>query len=341
MSMRILVTGHLGYIGAVLTPLLLSAGHDVVGLDSDLYRGCDFGGDGLADVPTRRKDVRDVHAADLAGFDAVVHLAALSNDPLGDLDRSLTDDINFASSVKLARLAKEAGVERFLFSSSCSNYGAAGEAPVDESSPMNPVTPYGESKVRTEQALQPLGDDGFAAVSLRHATAYGVSPRLRFDVVLNNLVGWAVTTGKVVLLSDGSAWRPLVHVADIGRAFLACLSAPVSAVAGQAFNVGSTAENYRIRDLAHLVAEVVQGTSVTLSEGASADARDYRVNCDRLTAVTGFTPTWTARAGAEELRDAFVAEGLTEAEFLGDRYVRIRTIQRRRATGELGPDLRF
>jgi nucleoside-diphosphate-sugar epimerase len=338
--MQILVTGHLGYIGTVLTPLLLSAGHEVVGYDSDLYQGCDFGGRSLPDVRSVRKDVRDVAADDLEGFDAVIHLAALSNDPLGDLDRSLTDDINFHSSVELARLAKAAGVSRFLFSSSCSNYGAAGVLPVDETSPVNPVTPYGESKVRTESALGSLSDDGFTAVSLRHATAYGVSPRLRFDVVLNNLVGWAVTTGKVVLLSDGSAWRPLVHVEDIGRAFLACLDAPASSVAGQAFNVGSTAENYRIRDLAHLVAEVVSGTSVTLSEGASADARDYRVNCDKLTAVTGFAPTWTARTGAEELRDAFVASGLTEADFLGDRFLRIRTIQRRLSAGNLTPDLR-
>src|SRR5947209_6640891 len=235
--MKILLTGSRGYIGTVMAPFLVNAGHEVVGIDTDLYRRCTFG-DWRESIPTLEKDVRELRAADLAGFDAVIHLAALSNDPLGDLNPNLTYDINHKASVRLAAMAKEAGVPRFAFASSCPNYGAAGDAPVNEESELNPVTAYGESKVRVERDVLPLADDSFTPTFLRCATAYGASPRLRFDIVLNNLVACAFTSGKVFLKSDGTPWRPIVHIEDISRAFLTVLQSPAELVRGEAFNVG-------------------------------------------------------------------------------------------------------
>src|SRR6266436_5411573 len=269
--MRILITGHKGYIGTVMAPLLADAGHEVVGLDSDLFEHCTFG-EAPREFPSIRKDLRDVEAADLKGFEAVIHLAGLSNDPLGNLNPSLTYDINHHASVRLARLAKEVGVARYLFSSSCSTYGAAGDKILDETAEFNPVTPYGRSKVLVEQEVSQLASPEFSPVFLRNATAYGVSPRLRFDLVLNNLTAWALTTGRVFIKSDGTPWRPIVHIEDISRAFLAALEAPREVIHNQAFNVGRTEENYQIRDLAQIVKETVPGCTIEFA----ADAARYK-----------------------------------------------------------------
>ncbi|MBV9354229.1 MAG: SDR family oxidoreductase [Chloroflexi bacterium] len=337
--MRILLTGHRGYIGSLLAPLLGERGHDVVGLDSDLYEGCDFAP--TADIPTLCLDLRDVQVEHLAGFDAVLHLAALSNDPLSDLDPALTYQINYRASVRLARLAKQAGIRRFVFSSSCSLYGAAGDEFLDEQASFNPVTAYGESKVLVERDVRPLADATFSPTFLRNATAYGVSPRLRGDLVVNNLVGYAISTGEILIKSDGTPWRPLVHIRDISAAFIAVLEAPLELVHNESFNVGQSSENYRISQVAEMVRDVVPGARIAYAPDGGPDLRCYRVDCEKIRHVLpGFEPHWTVRAGIEELHSAYASAALRLDDLVGPRYSRIAHIRQAIADGRLDLALR-
>ena len=340
--MNVLVTGHAGYIGSVLVPMLCDAGHEVTGFDTDFFAGCDFNRD-VAQVPSLHKDIRDVTMSDLKGFDAIIHLAALSNDPLSDLNPESTYEINHRASVRFAELAKAAGVPRFLFSSSCSLYGlSAGADFLTEEASFNPVTPYGESKVLVERDVSGLADDKFSPTYLRNSTAYGVSPRLRADLVVNNLVGFAYMTGEVLIASDGTPWRPLVHVEDICRAFLAVLEAPRELVHNQAFNVGRTEENYQVRDVASMVEEIVPGSRVKYAEGGGPDLRCYRVNCDKIArTLPTFQSKWTVRRGIEQLYEAYATLGLTTEEFTGDGYIRIKRLKFLLASGLLDSNLRW
>ncbi|NET57870.1 MAG: SDR family oxidoreductase [Symploca sp. SIO2E6] len=339
--MRVLVTGHKGYIGTILVPMLLAQGHEVVGFDSDLFTNSTFG-DGIQEITEIKKDIRDVEAADLEGFEAVLHLAGLSNDPLGNLNPDLTYEINHLASVRIAELAKQVGVPRYVFSSSCSNYGAGGEDWLTEESAFNPVTPYGISKVRTEQDVTKLADDNFSPTFLRNATAFGVSPRLRFDLVLNNLVAWAFTTGRVYIKSDGTPWRPIVHIEDISRAFVAVINAPREVVHNQAFNVARNEDNYRIRELADIVQETVPGCQIEYAQDAGPDKRCYRVNASKIReAIPEFQPQWDARKGAQELYQAYQKVGLTLEEFEGPRYQRIAHIKQLLSSGKLDDTLRW
>ncbi|MER7488985.1 SDR family oxidoreductase [Streptomyces sp. NPDC126497] len=339
--MRVLLTGHQGYLGTVMAPVLAAAGHEVVGLDSGLFADCVLG-PAPADPAGHRVDLRDVTAEHVAGVDAVIHLAALSNDPLGSLAPELTYDINHHASVRLARLARDAGVRRFLYASTCSVYGAAGgDELVGEDAPLRPVTPYAESKVRVEDDLHALADDDFSPVYLRNATAFGFSPRLRADIVLNNLVGHALLTGEVLVLSDGTPWRPLVHAADIAQAFTAALTAPREAVHDRAFNIGSEVNNVTVAEIAGQVAEAVAGSEVVITGETGADPRSYRVDFSRFrAAVPGFDCAWTVKRGALELADSYREHGLTREDF-ERRFTRLAVLRAKSGAGSVDGTLRW
>jgi nucleoside-diphosphate-sugar epimerase len=338
---RVLLTGHQGYLGTVMAPVLTAAGHEVVGLDAGLFADCVLGPT-PADPPGRRVDLRDVTAEDVAGVDAVIHLAALSNDPLGSLAPELTYDINHHASVRLARLARDAGVRRFLYASTCSVYGAAGgDDLVGEDAPLRPVTPYAESKVRVEDDLHELADGDFTPVFMRNATAFGYSPRLRADIVLNNLVGHALLSGEVLVLSDGTPWRPLVHAADIARAFTAALTAPREAVHDRAFNIGSEVNNVTVAEIAEQVAEAVSGAKVVITGENGADPRSYRVDFARFrAAIPGFDCEWTVKRGALELADAYREHGLTQEDF-ERRFTRLAVLRAASDAGAVDDTLRW
>ena len=339
--MRVMVTGSHGFIGTILVPMLMKAGHQVVGLDSDLYKYCTYG-EGLPEVEHMKKDIRDVESADIKGFDAIIHLAGLSNDMLGDLNPKLTYEINHAASVRLAQIAKDVGVSRFLFSSSCSTYGAAGDRMLDENAVFNPVTPYAVSKVLVEKDVRELADSGFSPTFLRNATAYGISPRIRFDVVINNLTAWAFTTGQILMKSDGTPWRPVVHIEDISRAFIAVLHAPREKIHNQAFNIGKNSENYQIRELADFVKMTVPGCSIEFDDNAGPDKRCYRVDFSKFeNCFPEDKMQWDAKKGTEHIYTSYQRYGLNKEEYEGIKYKRIEHIKYLLRTAQLDSTLRW
>jgi nucleoside-diphosphate-sugar epimerase len=341
--MRVLVTGHNGYIGSVMVPVLQAAGHAVVGLDTFFFEDCSLGSEDTERVPVLRKDIRDIEVSDLEGFDAIAHLAALCNDPLGDLHPEWTHEINHQASVQLASMARDAGVKRFLYASSCSMYGAAGgDDALTEEAPLRPLTAYAISKVRTEEDVSKIATDSFSPVFMRNATAYGLSPRLRADVVLNNLVCWAHTTGRIRIMSDGTPWRPIVHVQDISRAFAAVLAAPRAIIHNQAFNVGANGENYQVRELAEIVRATVPGCTIEYADGAGPDPRSYRVDFGKLSGTfPDFKPQWNASFGAKDLYAALQEANVTLADFQGRKYIRLAQIKHLLGLGRLDDALRW
>lgn len=341
-KMRILLTGHSGYIGTVMSAKLQDAGHDVTGLDTNFFEDCILGSIRHV-VPTLKKDIRDIEVSDLQGYDAIIHLAALSNDPLGDIKKDWTYDINLHATIRIAQLARDAGVQRFLYASSCSMYGAGkGDDLLTEDSPLLPITPYAESKVRAEEGLEKLANSEFSPIFLRNATAYGYSPRLRADIVLNNLTAWAYTTGKIRILSDGTPWRPIVHIEDISQAFILSLTSPREIIHNQAFNVGANSENYRVRDLAEIVKKTVPDAEVEYAGKSSFDPRNYRVDFAKISKILpGFKTQWNALRGAQQLYKAYKDNNLTKADFEGRKYIRLNQLKHLLDSDLLDENLRW
>jgi nucleoside-diphosphate-sugar epimerase len=339
--MKILVTGNKGYIGALMVPMLKKEGHQITGLDTNFFEGCNFQEEKIS-TPEIQKDLRDINISDLKGYEAIIHLAALSNDPLSNLNPKITYDINYEATVNLAETAKKAEVSRFVLSSTCSVYGSSGEHIITEGSEPNPITPYAESKVMSEQEITKMCDTNFTPTFLRSATAYGVSPKLRADLVLNNLVGWAYTTGTVLLKSDGMSWRPIAHIEDISNAFQATLKEPREKISKEIFNVGRKNENYRIKELAEIVADTVPDSRVSFAEGAGPDKRSYRVDFTKIQkTLTYYKPKWTARKGALELYKAYKSVNLTQEELESNKYIRLKHLKKLMNTGKLDQELRW
>jgi len=342
--MHLLITGNTGFIGPVMTRLAKDWGHTVTGLDVGYFK--DNIPEGRSDIPPDRqiwRDVRDIRAADLEGAEAIIHLAGLSNDPMGALNDRLTYDINLDSTVRLGALAKTAGINRFVFASSCSIYGAAGDSttPLDETAPFNPMSAYAVSKVRSEVGLEKLADEDFSPVFMRNATAYGVSPRTRFDLVLNNLAGWAYSTGVIKVMSDGTPWRPLTHIEDISRAALAAATSPRQAVHNQAFNIGRNDANYQVRDIAEAVQGAFPEATLQITGESGGDSRSYRVNFDKaLNHLPGFEPQWTLERGVDEIARFLRENGLADHAFDSRLFIRLKQLQHAMDTGAVDGDLR-
>ena len=340
--MRVLVTGHKGYIGSIMVPMLQEKGYEVVGFDNDFFNGCTFGNYKISDIPYVKKDIRNIQKSDLQKCDAIIHLCALSNDPLGYFNPLITDEINHRASIKLAKLAKKAGVQRYMYASTCSIYGASKDDMVNEKSKPHPVTPYAVSKVRTEKDVSKLANTNFSPTFLRSSTAYGISPMLRLDLVLNNLVAWAYTTGEILLKSDGMAWRPIVHVEDMCRAFIAVLEAPRYLVHKNVFNVGINHENFRVKTLAEIVKDVVPNSKIEYAKNAEPDKRSYKVNFDKISQVLpNFKPKWNAYLGAKQLYNAYKKYDLNLEKFEGPKYKRISQIEKEIKVGNLDKNLRW
>jgi nucleoside-diphosphate-sugar epimerase len=326
---KIFVTGHKGYIGVHLVELLKEAGHTVSGCDIGLFDGCEWAPFVRPDRELA-KDCREIALEDLEGHDCVMHLAAISNDPMGDLDPGITESVNRDASIRLARLAKQAGVPRFLFSGSCSVYGKGDKLDLSEGDPLNPLTAYARSKIETEAEVSKLADESFSPAFLRNATAYGDSPMLRIDLVVNNLLGSALSYGEIRIMSDGSPWRPLIHCRDIARAFVAFMNAPRRAIHNRAINIGSNEENYQVRDVADQVQRLLPEASIAYTGEVGEDPRNYRVKFDLLSqTIPDFRLAYTLASGMEELHRRMVDYGFQASDFEGDRFVRMRRLAKR------------
>jgi nucleoside-diphosphate-sugar epimerase len=326
---KIIITGHSGYIGSLLVKLLKQSNYEILGIDTNYYgKDCEFFNPEL-EINELNKDIRLINEKDIEGAYAVCHLAAISNDPMGDINPELTLGINYRASLKLAETAKRAGVKKFIYSSSCSMYGISYDInALDENAEFNPVTAYAKSKVESEKDIIPLADENFSVTFLRNTTAYGISPKLRLDLVVNNMVGWAVTTGKIRIMSDGTPWRPLIHAEDIARAFIAVIQSPKESVNKKSYNVGINSENYQIRDIAEIIKEIIPDTEIIITGEHGSDSRSYRVNFDKIhNELKNFQPKWVLKKGIEEIYESYLKYKMNDEKFNGRYFTRIKQIK--------------